>query len=40
MQVLSAFPQAWKRVMDPALAEWDRRFASPDELDLIKKHFA
>ncbi|PCJ14681.1 MAG: alkane 1-monooxygenase [Gammaproteobacteria bacterium] len=35
--LLSAFPPLWRRVVDPMVLEWDRHYASEEELALAKK---
>lgn len=38
MIVVSLMPRMWKRLTDPLLAEWDKRFASAEELALISRY--
>ena len=37
MSVLAMLPPLWMRTMDPLLEEWDKRWATPGELELIRK---
>jgi fatty acid desaturase len=35
MIVISFFPSLWRRIVEPRLADWDRRFASPEERAIL-----
>lgn len=37
MILMSFIPPLWKRVITPLLADWDRRLASPEERDILKR---
>jgi fatty acid desaturase len=39
MAVLAFFPTLWFRVIAPAVADWDERFATPEERALAKSEF-
>ena len=38
MSVIALVPPLWFRTMQPLLEEWDRRWATPGELEIIKGH--
>ncbi len=35
--LLSAFPPLWHRIVDPMILEWDKKYATEEELKLAKK---
>lgn len=36
MIVMSLVPSLWRRIIEPRLADWDRRFATPEEREILR----